>query len=114
MTIKPTGATRAEDNDTEVGLFDLDEAEAREARDEAARDDDEFALIDRLRERLDIGDELSDVTIAASLTAVAATGDMRGRWLAAFGSPLGRYLAMRGADLNTALNTVLALAPRRH
>ena len=77
-----------------------------------ASDDSELTLIDRVRERLDIGDEISDVTIAASLAAIAARQDNRGRWLAAFGSPLGRWLASRGVDLNTTLNIVLALAPK--
>ena len=75
-------------------------------------DDSESTLIDRVRERLGIGDEISDVTIAASLAAIAARADNRGRWLAAFGSPLGRWLASRGTDLNTTLNIVLALAPK--
>ncbi len=74
--------------------------------------DDELELIDQVRERLGIHDEPSDVTIAASLAAIAAKGDARARWLAAFGSPLGRWLASRGTDLNTALNTLLSVAPR--
>ena len=90
---------------------------ARDADDDADRrflsdGDDELELIELVRERLGIGDEPSDVTIAASLAAIAAKGDARGRWLAAFGSPLGRWLASRGTDLNTALNTLLGLAPR--
>lgn len=75
-------------------------------------DGDDVELIGLLRQRLGIGDELPDVTIAASIAAIAARGDSRGRWLAAFGSPLGRWLASRGADLNTALNIVLGLAPK--
>lgn len=74
--------------------------------------DDDLELIDQVRERLGIHDEPSDVTIAASLAAIAAKGDARARWLAAFGSPLGRWLASRGTDLNTALNILLAVAPR--
>lgn len=91
-----------------VGLDDGDEM------DQAFQefDGDEVELIGLLRQRLGIGDELPDVTIAASLAAIAAKGDSRGRWLAAFGSPLGRHLAARGADLNTALNIVLGLAPK--
>lgn len=75
-------------------------------------DEDGDELIGQLRDKLEIGDELSDVSIAASLAAIAAKGDSRGRWLAAFGSPLGRWLAARGCDLNTSLNVVLGLAPR--
>lgn len=74
--------------------------------------DEDFDLIEHLRDRLEIGDEISDVTIAASLAQIGSRGDMRGRWLAAFGSPLGKHLAMRGSDLNTLLNVLLVLAPR--
>lgn len=77
-----------------------------------AETDDDLDLIEHLRERLDLDDKISDVTIAASLAQVACRGDHRGRWLAAFGSPLGKHLASRGSDLNTALNVLLALAPR--
>ena len=81
--------------------------------DDEHEDDAEMDLLDLVRDRLGIDDEgLSDVTIAASLAAIAAKGDPRARWLAAFSSPLGKWLAMRGTDLNTALNTVLALAPK--
>lgn len=68
--------------------------------------------IGALREQLDLDDDVSDVTIAASLAAIAATGDPRARWLAAFSSPLGKWLAARGTDLNTALNVMMALAPK--
>ena len=76
--------------------------------------DEELWLLDRVRERLDLGADVSDVTIAASLAAIAANSDTRGRWLAAFGSPLGRWLASRGRDLNTTLNTLIAMTPRPH
>ena len=109
MTDKPTitidllsaqgsGLRRGEhDNDD---LIDIDE------------DDENLDVIELLRQRLGIEDEISDVTIASSLAAIAAKGDNRARWLAAFSSPLGKWLAMRGTDLNTALNTVLLLAPK--
>ena len=79
---------------------------------EIDEDDENLDVIELLRLRLDIDDEISDVTIASSLAAIAAKGDNRARWLAAFSSPLGKWLAMRGTDLNTALNTVLLLAPK--
>lgn len=68
--------------------------------------------IGALRERLAIDETISDVTIASSLAAIAAKGSARDRWLAAFTSPLGRWLAVRGADLNTSLNIVLSFAPK--
>ena len=79
---------------------------------EIDEEDEDLDVIEMLRDRLDIDDAISDVTIAASLAAIAAKGDNRARWLAAFSSPLGKWLAMRGTDLNTALNTVLLLAPK--
>jgi hypothetical protein len=79
---------------------------------EAAIDEADLSLVELVRLRLDIGADLPDLTIAASLAAIAAKGDTRARWLAAFGSPLGRWLAGRGADLNTALNNLVALAPK--
>lgn len=77
-----------------------------------AETDDDLDLIEHVRNRLSLDASISDVTIAASLAQVACRGDHRGRWLAAFGSPLGKHLASRGSDLNSALNIVLALAPR--
>ena len=80
---------------------------------EIDEDDEDLDVIELLRNRLGIDeDEISDVTIASSLAAIGAKGDMRARWLAAFSSPLGKWLAMRGTDLNTALNTVLLMAPK--
>lgn len=75
-------------------------------------DRDELDAIGAVRARLEIDEEISDLTIAASLAAVAAKGDPRARWLAAFTSPLGKWLATRGTDLNTALNVLMAYAPR--
>lgn len=74
--------------------------------------DDDGDLIELVRDRLALGDDISDVTIASSLAAIGAKGDARSRWLVAFSSPLGRCLAMRGTDLNTALSIVLAIAPK--
>ncbi len=99
MTAQGSGLRRGE-GDTD-DFIEIDE------------DDENLDVIDLLRARLGIeDDEISDVTIASSLAAIAAKGDNRARWLAAFSSPLGKWLASRGTDLNTALNTVLLLAPR--
>ena len=98
MSAQGSGLRRGEDDNDDV--FEIDE------------DDEDLDVIELLRDRLDIDDEISDVTIASSLAAIAAKGDNRARWLAAFSSPLGKWLAMRGTDLNTALNTVLLLAPK--
>lgn len=98
MSAQGSGLRRGEDDSD---LIQIDE------------DDEDLDVIDLLRHCLGIEeDEISDVTIASSLAAIAAKGDMRARWLAAFSSPLGKWLAMRGTDLNTALNTVLLLAPK--
>lgn len=88
--------------DLEEAAADLVAAEAEDASDP----------IEIVRRRLDIEDRITDVTIAASLAQIATRGDARDRWLAAFGSPLGKHLAQRGSDLNSALDVLLALAPR--
>lgn len=64
-----------------------------------------------LRQRLAIDASLSDQALLQSLAAVTGHGDRRERWRAAFQSPLGLWLAERGSDLNTALNTILAALP---
>lgn len=78
-----------------------------------AETDEDIDLVELVRDRLEIADDIADVTIAASLAQIAAHSDTRERWLVAFASPLGKYLASRGSDLNTALNIVLALAQRQ-
>lgn len=105
----------APDADDGTLRLDADAVTAPHAETDADDDldpSDEGDLVDLVRLRLGLGVEISDVTIAASLAAISARAEMRARWLAAFGSPLGRVLAARGVDLNTALNTLLALAPR--
>jgi hypothetical protein len=89
-----------------------DRCDVDELLDEVTRPDP-ADLIGIVRARLDLDTAaLSDVSIAASLAQIAAKSENRDRWLAAFGSPLGKHFAMRGSDLNTVLNTLLALAPR--
>ena len=90
----------------------LQASEADEDLVARAETDEDLDLIGHVRDRLELDGCISDVTIAASLAQIGARGDMRGRWLAAFGSPLGKHLAMRGSDLNTSLNVLLGLAPR--
>ncbi len=76
-------------------------------------DADDADPIERVRDRLGLGDGVADITIAASLAQIAGKIDARSRWLAAFGSPLGKVLASRGGDLNAALDVLLAHAPRQ-
>lgn len=90
---------------------DLQEAAAGLVSD-LGNDDEASDPIEQVRTCLGIDDSVADVTIAASLAQIAARGDPRERWLAAFGSPLGKHLALRGDDLNAVLETLLILAPR--
>ena len=92
---------------------ELEEA-AADLASTAAPEDETADPIEHVRRRLEIADDVADVTIAASLAQIATRGEPRERWLAAFGSPRSKHLAQRGSDLNTALNTLLALAPRRN
>jgi hypothetical protein len=78
-----------------------------------AESEDDLDLIELVRRRLDLGEEVSDVTIAASLAAISGKDDPRGRWLAAFGSPLGKRLASRGTDINAAITSLVALSDSR-
>lgn len=76
-------------------------------------DSAEVDLLDLVRERLDLADEISDMTIASSLAAIATHSEQRDRWLAAFNSPLGKRLAVRGGDSNEALAVLVSLAQTR-
>jgi hypothetical protein len=75
--------------------------------------DEPLDPVELVRVRLEVEDRVPDVTIAASLAQIGARNDQRERWLAAFGSPLGKHLASRGGDLTDALDVLLALAPRQ-
>lgn len=68
-------------------------------------------LVPVVRERLGLGG-VSDDVIMTCLKAIAAQSEPRERWRAAFSSRLGEMLSRQGRDLNTALNTLLALLPR--
>lgn len=69
------------------------------------------AIVPVLRSRLDISGELSDGAVLRSLAAIAGPTSRTDRWRAAFNSEVGRWLAARGTDLNTALNIILGLVP---
>lgn len=87
---------------------DLDAAAAELVRDEPLIDEPPDP-VELVRIRFEVEDGVSDVSIAASLAQIAARSEPRERWLAAFGSPLGKYLARRGGDLNASLDLLLAL-----
>lgn len=93
-----------------------EESEPTETRADVCleRDDDaaegELDLLELVRERLGLDDDISDMTIASSLAAIAAQSEQPDRWLAAVASPLGKRLASRGADLDAALGSLVALA----
>lgn len=69
-------------------------------------------LVPVVRDRFDLDPAFADDAILASLRSIAAHGQPRERWRAAFDSNLGQVLSREGRDLNSALNTLLALLPR--
>ena len=69
-------------------------------------------LVPIVRERFALPDGFADDAILASLRMIAGHSQPRDRWRAAFASNLGAVLAHAGCDLNTALNTLIALLPR--
>lgn len=69
-------------------------------------------LVGIVRRRLDIDDAFPDDAMLASLQAISARSAPRDRWRAAFDSNLGHWIALKGADLNSALNTLIALLPK--
>ena len=71
-------------------------------------------IFDLVRERLRLDTAISDVTIAVSLTRVAAGGEGEARRLAASQSPLGRLLERRGGNLDIELAELEALAQIRN
>lgn len=72
-------------------------------------------LIPELRARLRIAGEVTDEVLLRGLTEIAALKTGADRWRAAFNSEIGRWLAGRGTDLNTALNIILGIVavPKR-
>ena len=69
-------------------------------------------LVPVLRQRLELDSAFPDDAILASLRSIAAETAPRERWRAAFDSNLGAWLALKGRDLNTTLNTLIALLPK--
>ena len=68
-------------------------------------------LVPILRRRLGLDTTFSDDAVLASLRTIASRSSSRDRWRAAFDSNLGHWLAGQGRDVNTALNTLIALLP---
>lgn len=95
-------------SESAVEVADLDASAAELARNEALIDEPPDP-VELVRQRLGIEDSVSDVCIAASLAQISARVEQRDRWLAAFGSPLGKHLARRGGDLSASLDVLLAL-----
>ncbi len=69
-------------------------------------------LVPVVRTRFDLAETFPDDAILASLKTIAGQSEARERWRVAFASNLGVALSRQGRDLNTALNTLLALLPR--
>lgn len=69
-------------------------------------------LVPVVRERFGLPEQFADDAVLVSLQGIARHSHPRERWRAAFNSNLGSWLASAGCDLNTALNTLLALIPR--
>ena len=70
------------------------------------------ALIPELRVRLRLAADVTDDAMLRGLSEIAALKTGAERWRAAFNSELGRRLAARGTDLNTALNIILGIVPQ--
>lgn len=68
-------------------------------------------LVPILRQRLNLSGSIDDSTILDSLLEIVRQKDPHKRWQAAFNSRLGLYLVLLGRDLNSALNSLLAILP---
>lgn len=68
-------------------------------------------LVPVVRQRLGLDAAFPDDAVLASLETIAKCSTPRERWRAAFDSNLGHWLALKGADLNSALNSLVALVP---
>jgi len=69
-------------------------------------------LVPVVRQRFELAETFADDAIFASLRMIASQSEMRERWRVAYSSNLAIALSRQGRDLNTALNTLLALLPR--
>ncbi len=72
------------------------------------------ALVPVIRTRLRIASDVTDDVLLRGLAEIAALRTGTDRWRAAFNSEVGRWLAARGTDLNTALNIILGIVPLPH
>jgi hypothetical protein len=70
------------------------------------------ALVPGLMDKYDLSPRMSPEEVLAALRGIAQYSDKRSRWLAAFASPLGRVIAGRGVDLNTALASIVGQLPQ--
>jgi hypothetical protein len=116
VTSKSTTGIAANPSEAAVGLRDEDliaEVDFDELPLGSPEAGEDLDLIEMVRRRFELDEEISDVTIASSLAAIAAKDDPRSRWLAAFGSPLGKRLAKGDTDINAAISSLVALAESR-
>ena len=68
-------------------------------------------LVPIISEKYDLSPRMSAEEVLAALRGIAGYTDTRSRWLAAFASPLGRVIAGKGVDLNTALTSIVGMLP---
>ena len=68
-------------------------------------------LVPIISDRYGLAARMNAEEVHAALKTIVAYSDTRSRWLAAFASPLGRVIAGRGCDLNTALTSIVGMLP---
>ena len=69
-------------------------------------------IVDRVRQLLALDDTLDDTAMLASIVEIARFDDPFARVQAAFDSTLGHWLALRGFNLDAALELVVAEIPK--
>lgn len=85
-----------------------------EVQDGAVTEDKSLsAFVFRLRAQFDLDHALDDETIAASFAEISRFEDPFARVQAAFDSTLGHWLALKGFDLESALQLVVAEVPKQ-
>ena len=70
-------------------------------------------LVQAVRAKFSVPPDFTNDAILDDLCDIAAVEDVRQRWRIAFSSDLGKLIASSGRDLNTALNLLLGLIPRK-